>query len=149
MLTTHTRIPASVLLITTFTACYSWTTLEESPADVVRAHAPKEVQVVLTDSARLHLLDPRVQGDTLYGRDVTSHRELWTEAHGGSEAGIALSAAGGEAWRAIPLFRVSKVLVKREDSFAEGALAGTLGVAGAIAFILILNNSWNGWLNQN
>ena len=63
---------SSLFLVLLVTACVSWRPEPTSPAELVANQKPNLVRITQSDSSRLILLDPRVDGDTLYGRPLAN-----------------------------------------------------------------------------
>jgi hypothetical protein len=63
---------APIQLALLLSACMSWHPEPASPAELIATQRPDVVRITQSDSSRLILRDPAVQGDTLYGRPQAS-----------------------------------------------------------------------------
>ncbi len=100
------------------TGCHTWRVAGSTPAEYVREHSPDQILVRRTDDSKLLLLDPSVQGDSLWGFATT-----------GGRPGIALT-------------DVQSVSVRRTSWTRTIGLVAAVG--GGVALALLLSQCSSG-----
>jgi hypothetical protein len=111
--------PAVLQLIAFLTSCTNWQVQPAaSPRDLVATERPHVVRVTRSDSSRVVLNDPSVQGDTLYGTPATSDTARTT------------------ARISVPLSEITDIAVRRTDPNRTTVFAVGLGITVLSALCL-------------
>jgi hypothetical protein len=112
------RLSALVLLALYSSGCMSWRSEPVSPAQLIAGQKPDVVRITRTDSSRVVIRSPSVQGDTLYG-------QLDSAQSGNPAARVG-----------IPLAEVGEIATRRSDP-TKTTLLGVGIAVGAFSLLCL------------
>jgi hypothetical protein len=119
-----TKLPISLLLLASTTACYNWRTDPPSPGATVTTLTSRVVRLTLLDGRRLEVADPNIVHDTLRAWNL---RDLDT---------------GRRVQVTVPVSQIRQVETRRMSAGKTTALTLGIGVPVglAVAALVALSN---------